>query len=101
MVKKINQDAVPIKSLLSKGYKQADIVKILKVSKQKVHYWVKNPVRTEQKRRKKLNVQYIQKIYTLAKDKSTSEMGSKRIASIINKENSFFDNLLLFKSIFR
>lgn len=43
-------------------------------------------MRTEQKRRKKLNVQYIQKIYTFSKDKTTSEMGSKRIAAIINKD---------------
>ena len=84
MVKKINQnqDVVSNKTLLSKGYKQPDIVKILKVSKQKVHYWVKNPVTTEQKRRKKLNDKYIQKIYTLAKGQTTSEIGSKRITLI-------------------
>ena len=46
------------------------------------------------KKKKKLNVQYIQKIYTLAKDKTTSEMGSKRIAAIINKdlENEVVDS---------
>ena len=70
-------------------------------------------MRNKEKRRKKLNVQYIKKIYTLTKDKTTSEMGSKRIAAIINKdlenevvdskkkENSFFYNLSLFKPIFR
>lgn len=47
MVKKINQDALSIKYLLIKGYKQSKIVKILKLSKQIVHNLVNNPIRTE------------------------------------------------------
>ena len=53
MVKKINQDAIAIKSLLKRWYKQKDIVRILNLSKQKVHYWVKTDIKSEQKRRKK------------------------------------------------
>ena len=57
-----------------------------KIVQTKVCYWSKHEIKTEQKRRKKLDDKYIQKIYNLAKDKTTSEMGSKRIAAIINKD---------------
>ena len=68
MVKKINRDAITIKSLLNQGFKQSQIVKMLKISKQKVHYWMKTEIKTEQKRRKKLDKIYIDKICELAKD---------------------------------
>lgn len=86
MGKKINRDGVTIKSLLNQRIKQAEIAEMLGVSKQKVHYWKKTEIKTEQKRKKKLDKKYIDKIFELAKDKPTSEMGSKRIASIINAE---------------
>ena len=84
MMKKINRDAITIKSLLNQGFKQSQIVKMLKISKQKVHYRMKTEIKTEQKRRKKLDKIYIDKICELAKDLPTSEMSSKMITSIIN-----------------
>ena len=38
MGKKINNDAITIKALLSKGYTQARICRMLKLKKQKVSY---------------------------------------------------------------
>ena len=58
MVKKINRDAESIKKLLSLGYKQKDIVILLNLKKQKVSYWANTPIKTEIKRRTKLNEQY-------------------------------------------
>ena len=52
MVKKINRDGITIKSLLEQGFKQSQIAKMLSVSKQKVYYWMKVGIKTEQKRKK-------------------------------------------------
>ena len=52
MVKKLNKDAVAIKELLNKGYKQSQIVKILKIKKGKVCYWANNKIIEKQKRKK-------------------------------------------------
>ena len=41
MVKKINHDVITIKKLLSKGYTQARICRLLGLKKQKVSYWAK------------------------------------------------------------
>ena len=46
-----------------------------------MNYWAKNPVRTEQKRKR-----YINKLIELEENKPTSEKGSRRIAYIINKK---------------
>ena len=86
MVKKINRDAIAIKTLLDKGYTQARICRLLRLKKQKVSYWANTPIKTEIKRRTKLNEQYKKKIVDLAKDKLTSDMGARKIADIINKE---------------
>ena len=71
---------------MNQGFKQGQIAKMLNISKQKVHYWMKVEIKTEQNRKKKLDKKYIDKICELAKDKLTSEMSSKRIASIINSD---------------
>ena len=52
MVKKINRDGITIKSLLNQGFKQGQIAKMLNISKQKVHYWMKVEIKTEQNRKK-------------------------------------------------
>ena len=54
MVKKINNDAITIKSLLEKGYTQYKIAKILNISKQKVHYWVRTEIKSIQTQKKKI-----------------------------------------------
>ena len=86
MGKKINNDAITIKALLSKGYTQARICRMLKLKKQKVSYWANTPINMEIKRRTKLNEEYKNKIVQMAQDKLTSDMGSRKIADIINKE---------------
>lgn len=86
MVKKINKDSVAIKTLLNKGLKPIEVAKILGVSKQKVNYWRKNEIKSTQTRRKKLDMSFIQEICELAGNKTTSEMSSRKIASIINEK---------------
>ena len=62
MVKKINSDAIAIKTLLDKGYTQARICRLLGLKKQKVSYWANTPIKTEIKRRTKLNEEYKKKL---------------------------------------
>ena len=54
--------------------------------KQKVSYWAKTPIKNEIIRRTKLDEKYKKRIVELAEDKLTSDMGSRKIAEIINKE---------------
>ena len=94
MVKKINKDSIAIKSLLNKGLKPIQVANLLGLSRQKVNYWKKNEIKTTQTRRKKLDAPFIQKIRELAENKTTSEMSSRKIASMINedlKANNIFD----------
>ena len=84
MCKKINQDAITIKRLIDKGIKQAKIVKLLGLTRQKVGYWAKKDYPTEKKRRKKLSKFYVDKIIRFAKNKCTSSMSCRKIARIIN-----------------
>ena len=86
MVKKINHDAITIKKLLSKGYTQARICRLLGLKKQKVSYWAKMPIKYEIKRKTKLDEKYKKRIVELAEDKLTSDICSRKIAEIINRE---------------
>ena len=86
MVKKINHDVITIKKLLSKRYTQARICRLLGLKKQKVSYWAKTPIKYEIKRKTKLDEKYKKRIVELAEDKLTSDMGSRKIAEIINRE---------------
>ena len=86
MVKKINKDSIAIKTLLNKGMKPIEVANLLDVSKQKVNYWKRHEIKTIQTRRKKLDASFIQKICELAENKTTSEMSSRKIASIINED---------------
>ena len=86
MVKKLNRDAFLIKTLLEKGFKQCEIVKLLKIKKQKVSYWAKTEIKKSQKKKKKLDDIFIEKIVNLAKNKTTSVMSSRKIASLINSQ---------------
>ena len=86
MVKKINSDAVTIKSLLKQGMQPIKIARLLKVLKQKVNYWKKTEIKYIQTRRKKLQPEYVKNICQLAADKTTGEISSRKIASSINKE---------------
>ncbi len=44
MGKKINNDALVIKHLISEGMKQAKIAKLLELKRLKVSYWANKPI---------------------------------------------------------
>ena len=52
MGKKINEDALAISRLKSRGVKQAEIARLLGVTRQKVSYWVNKDVSNYKKRKK-------------------------------------------------
>jgi len=54
MGKKINEDALAIRRLKSRGVKQAEIARLLGVTRQKVSYWVNKDVTNYKKRKKNL-----------------------------------------------
>ena len=87
MVKTINKDASAKKALLKKGFSPIKVARILGLSRQKVNYWRKTEIKSIQYRRKKLDDSYINKIYELAKDKTTSQISSRKIANLINKNS--------------
>ena len=87
MSKKLNADALMIKELLKKGYKQCDIARLLDIKKEKVSYWARHEIKTSQRKSKKLNDIYIHTITRWANNKATSAMSSRKIA---NKINSLF-----------
>ena len=86
MVKKMNELAVTIKKLLEQGFSQTWIARKLNIRRQKVNYWAKNPIKSEQKRRRKLGDKYIKEIISLAENKTTSSKSSNKISNIINKK---------------
>ena len=98
MVKKFNIVAGAIKAFLAKGYNQAWISRKLGISKQKVNYWSKTSMKTVQYRKTKLPKEYIDKIGRLAEDKLTSDMGSRKIACIINPLTSTGEGVTVFTS---
>ena len=84
MGKKINEDALAIRRLKSRGVKQAEIARLLGVTRQKVSYWVNKDVSNYKKRKKKFSQFYIDKIIKLARNKTTSTMSCRKISRIIN-----------------
>ena len=84
MAKKINRDAESIKRLLSMGYKQHEVAKILRLRRQKVSYWANKEISRTQTRRKKLKEIYIARIIRWAKNRTTSTMSCRKISSMIN-----------------
>ena len=84
MVKKLNPDALMIKKLIKKGYKQCDISRILGIKKEKVSYWARHDLKDSQKKCKKLKGIYIRAIQRWANNKVTSSMSSRKIAGKIN-----------------
>ena len=55
MGKKINEDALAIRRLKSRVVKQAEIARLLGVTRQKVSYWVNKDVSNYKKRNKKFS----------------------------------------------
>ena len=81
MVKKINKDALMIKELLNKGFRQCEISRLLGLKKEKVYYWAKTEIKFSQRKPKD---SYIEKILKWAKNKVTSQRSSRKIANMIN-----------------
>ena len=67
MAKKLNLLAATIKTLFKNKVRPIDIARKLKMSKQRVNYWIKTPIKSSQSRRKKLDKIYIDKIISLRK----------------------------------
>ena len=84
--KKINEDAILIKKLLDKKIRPIDIANEFNISKQKVNYWKKTEIKTVIHRRKKLDDKDIQEIIKMAENQTTSNMGCRKIAAIMNKK---------------
>ena len=66
MVKKVNQDGIKIKALHKAGHHPSSIARILKISKQKVNYWLKSEIKTEIKRKTKLDEEEIDMVVKMA-----------------------------------
>ena len=95
MVKKIDVAKITIKGLLDSGVIPSEIIKEyknkaefrhLKLTFQKLYYWANHDFKTEIKRRNKLNEEEVNIIVEMAKDKTTSEMSSRKIANEINNK---------------
>ena len=83
MVKKLNKDAVMIKTLLAKGLRHCEIVGLLGFKK-KVSYWSRTELKESQHKPKKLNEKYIKTIQRWALNITTSQRSSRKIATMIN-----------------
>ena len=86
MAKKLNLLAATIKTLFKNKVRLIDIARKLKISKQRVNYWIKTPIKSSQSRRKKLDKIYIDKIISLGENQTTSSMSSRKIANIMNAQ---------------
>ena len=87
MNKKLNKDAFLIKILLDQGASYTDVCSILGISKSKVVYWAGHNIPTSKNNwKRKLPEEYFQKILSLAKNETTSQMSGRKICAIINKE---------------
>ena len=83
-MKKINNDAWMIKSLLKRGLRQCEIARLLGIKTEKVWYWSKTEIKENQIKKKKLKDIYIQTIQKWANNKVTSQRSSRKIAAMIN-----------------
>ena len=84
--KKTNEDAILIKRLIKEGMKECQIAKKYNIRKQKVSYWKNHDIKTVIKRRSKLSDEDIQYMIKLAENKTTSDMGSRKITLLMNKQ---------------
>ena len=92
MVKKIlvkdkeHHLAIAIKENFAAGMRQKDIAALFKISKQRVNYWIHNPIQ-KRKRRTKLSRKEINTIVKWARDKPIVEcrVSAKNIQSRFNK----------------
>lgn len=74
-----------IKKLLKKGFSLIKITIILGLTKQKINYWTHTEIKAKQFL-KKIKQKILDKICNLASDKTTSQIGSKKISAIINND---------------
>ena len=74
MVRKLKSEWFTIKELYKSGFTPSQIARKKKISRQKVNYWLKKKIKTEIKRRTKLNKREIQKVIELTENRTTSEI---------------------------
>ena len=74
------------KTLKKLGFSPSSIARKLKISKQKVNYWLKAEIKTEIKRKTKLDEKEINMLVTIAENQTTSERGSRKLADMMNKK---------------
>ena len=72
--------------MIDKGYKPAYITKNFGFKKQKISYWKNTPIKKVIHRRSKLSEKYIQEIVKMAENQTTSNMGCRKIAPIMNEK---------------
>ena len=86
MVKKINEYGVLIKNMMEKGYKPAYITKNFGFRNQKISYWKNTQIKKVINRRSKLSDEDIKEIIKMAENQTTSNMGCRKIAAIMNEK---------------
>ena len=81
-----------IKSLLNLELEQAKIDEIFGVSKQKVYYWMKIRIKTEQKLKKKWDKK---NLINIIDNKRTMKKGNLKAYNLINKPEKKFKNSIM------
>ena len=87
MVKKLNLIAATIKIILQNNVRPINIARKLKISKQRVNYWIKTPIKTMQIRRRKIPENFEKHIIRIGNNKTVSTMTGTKIVRIINDFN--------------
>ena len=86
MGKKTNEDAILIKKLIEKKMPAWKISKQYGIKKQKISYWKYHDIKTVIKRRSKLTDEDIKYMIKLAENKTTSDMGTRKITMLMNEK---------------
>ncbi len=81
-----NADGRMIKILLAEGFSPKWITKKLGFSKQKISFWKNNEIKEKIIRKTKLEENEINDIIKLAENQTTSNMPSRKIATIVNQK---------------
>ena len=86
MVKKTIKDAILIKRLIKEGMKECQIAKKYNIKKQKVSYWKNHDIKTVINRKSKLTEEDVKYMIKLAENRTTSDMGSRKITMLMNEK---------------
>ena len=86
MGKKTIEDAILIKRLIKEGMFGWKIAKKYGIKKQKISYWKNHQIKMVINRRNKFTDDDIKYMIKLAENQTTSNMGSRKIAILMNKK---------------